>query len=298
MGTHTAGKSAFTGALALSALTVGAIAAAGLGSAPTANATCASFFGISTSAECSSTPLSIAIAIGTGAQAKADGLFGSAFALGTNALAYTNEAFNFATAAGDNSLAVGSGLFGITAALGPSTQAQTTGNPSLGNLGANIALNISPGNETPYLTAANGTGNVALNLFGTNNGGINGTLATGVATTATNIGGRNTLVSADGGFLNSAFTVLGSGNSVFAGPGPLATAGSMVQPSSTVTKQQLVFNINGVRIPNTAAVEDNKKPKPAAATGSAAAASERGTAAMTADAGKRSNDRHTGRKRG
>lgn len=297
MGTHTASRSAFTGALALSALTLGAIASAGLGSAPAANATCASFLGIGNSADCSSTPLSFAIAIGTGAQAKADGLFGAAFSLGTNAIASTSEAFNFAAAAGDNSLATGSGLFGITAALGPSTQAQTAGNPSLGNFGANIAMNISPLNETPYLTLARGTGSVGLNLFGTNDGGINGTLAVGVLASATNIAGRNTLVDADGGFLNNAFTVLGSGNTVTAGPGPLAVAGSLLQTNATVTKQQFGFNINGLRLPNTAAAERNAKAVPGAAAGSATGTGKRASATANADTGKRSNDRQGGGRR-
>ena len=46
------------------AVTSGLLASAGLGLAPTANATCASFFGIGNSAECSSTLFSVAFAIG------------------------------------------------------------------------------------------------------------------------------------------------------------------------------------------------------------------------------------------
>ena len=67
------------GALAV-ALGVGAT---GLGLAPTANATCASIFGIGNSADCTSTLFSGALAIGDGAVAHADGLFGAAFVVGT-----------------------------------------------------------------------------------------------------------------------------------------------------------------------------------------------------------------------
>ena len=59
-------KAKFTGAM-LSALTVGTLATAGLGTAPTANATCASFWGINNGGGCTSTLFSVAVAIGPGA---------------------------------------------------------------------------------------------------------------------------------------------------------------------------------------------------------------------------------------
>ncbi len=73
-----------TGALVAGAVASGLFASAGLGSAPTANATCASFFGIGNSADCTSTLFSVAVAIGDGAVAHADGLLGAAVVVGTN----------------------------------------------------------------------------------------------------------------------------------------------------------------------------------------------------------------------
>ena len=116
MGKRSSGRTKSTGKIAVSALTAAAIATAGLGSAPTAHATCASFFGIGNSANCTSTPVSIAIAIGTDAQAKATGLFGAAFAVGTNSAALTGDAFTFGVAAGDFAYAAGAGVFGIAVA--------------------------------------------------------------------------------------------------------------------------------------------------------------------------------------
>src|SRR5262245_129566 len=82
-----------TGGLAC-ALTSGVVASAGLGLAPTANASCASFFGIGNSADCTSTLFSVAFAIGDGASAHAaDAFFGAAVAVGTGAAATSNDAF-------------------------------------------------------------------------------------------------------------------------------------------------------------------------------------------------------------
>ena len=67
----------------LGAVVSGALAAGTLTAAPTANATCASFWGIGNSADCTSKLFSVAIAIGGNAQAHADGLFGAAFSIGT-----------------------------------------------------------------------------------------------------------------------------------------------------------------------------------------------------------------------
>jgi hypothetical protein len=71
MSRNTVTRTKLLSAAAASAVAVGALATAGLGSAPSANATCASFFGIGNSADCTSSPTTIAIAIGNGAQAHA-----------------------------------------------------------------------------------------------------------------------------------------------------------------------------------------------------------------------------------
>lgn len=303
MAVYTSGKARFIGATAVSALASTTIAMAGLAAAPAANATCASFFGIGNSADCTSTPLSIAIAVGTGAQASAKGLFGSAFALGNGSISATEDAFTFAVGAGNNTIAVARGLFGIATAFGPHTTAGTDGNPSLGNIGFNIALNISPTNPTLYPTVAGGTGNLAVNLFGTSTtSGTKEVLASGLFTIAGNLGGNNNnvwtssgalnssfnflgsnnTVISGGGNLNNAFNVFGSGNGVQASPGPLAIAGSIGRSNTLVSKQQPGININGVRIPNTAAA--NKTPKP---TSSATTSTHDGSAGKSTGGSRR-----------
>ena len=89
-----------TGGLVAGAVTSGVLAGAGLGLAPTANATCASAFGIGNSANCTSTLFSVALAIGDGASAHADVFFGASFAVGAGAAATTSGAFTLATATG------------------------------------------------------------------------------------------------------------------------------------------------------------------------------------------------------
>lgn len=277
-----------TTSVAATGLAAGMIAAAALVQAPTANATCASFFGLGNSANCTSTPLSIAIAIGNNASAKAEGLFGAAFAAGTNATALTSDAFTFAVGAGDGSLSITKGLFGIGVTVGPGTTAGTQGDPALGNLGFNIALNISPTNPGLYPVVSGGVGNLAVNLFGTSTVfGTKEVLATGYFNVATNVGGNNNdvwaasgflssalnlggsdgSVKAGGGALDSAINLGGSGNTVYASPGPLAVAVSVGQSGATVSKQQPGININGFRLPNTAAaLNSGKKARPAAAS--------------------------------
>lgn len=329
MSEQASAKTRFMANIGASALTAAAIAGSALGVAPAANATCASFFSIGNSADCTSTPFSVALAFGPGAQAQATGLFGAAFSIGdgasakspglfslasavgtkaraeangtfgaamtagVNSIVQTEDVFTLAAALGDNSLALGKGAFGIAAVLGPYTYAGTAGDPARGNLGFNIAVNVSPANKLPYSYQAGGIGNLAVNLFGTsddpggkfsyayglgsvvaNLGGSRNELTSyGILSNASNMFGSNNKVTAASDkvndlALNAAFTVFGSGNTVYAGPGPVAVAGSIAQTGATVAKQQPGVNINGIRIPNTAAAVD---PQPAAAvTGRAA----------------------------
>src|SRR6476619_3177611 len=86
------------GALVAGAVTSGLFASAGFGLAPTANATCASGFGIGSNPDCTSTLLSGSLAIGDGAQAHADGLFGAAFVVGNSTAATSSgSVLNLAT---------------------------------------------------------------------------------------------------------------------------------------------------------------------------------------------------------
>jgi hypothetical protein len=254
----------------LATLAAGALTTVGLTSAPGANATCASFFGINSGGNCTSSQTSIAIAIGTNAQAHAIGLFGSAFAVGTNAIAATDGALDLATTVGDNSVAGSFGVFGMATQLGSNGVAATDGQGlSHNQLGLNFALNVSFGTTAVNgsLAEAYGIGNVAINLFG------NGTvtlghlaLAYGTLNGATTLGGTNNIVSAGlgTGTANYAFGVLGSGNQVKAGPGPVAIAGSILQTGANITKQGPGFNINGFKVGGAAATPPVAHAKPAA----------------------------------
>ena len=130
------------GGVLLGALVSGAMVAGTLTGAPAANATCASFFGINNGGGCTSTLTTIAIAIGTGATAHADGLFGAAFAIGTNSSAFT----------GNSPLAVPPASLGL---------------PAFGNIAIAVGTADTPGK---YQAGAGGIGNVAVSLFGRQTG--------------------------------------------------------------------------------------------------------------------------------
>lgn len=263
---------------------VGAVAAGAvaMGSAPVAGATCVSAFGLGNTAECSSTIASVAIALGTGAEAHADGLLGAAFAAGDGAQARTADAFTFAVAGGTQARAISGGFGGIAIQLGANGLAAADG-PAL-----NIAVNIAdaaalPGPEPEGAwSEAWGVGNVAVNLFG--NAGTSETrtyiLAWGTATASINLGGYETQVrpGLTPGTLNLGFAVSGSNNTVTVGPGPLAIAGSVAQTGATVTKVGPGININGFVIGGAASekapavtARQSKRTGPAAASSAKAA---------------------------
>ncbi|MCX2930545.1 hypothetical protein ORI20_09680 [Mycobacterium sp. CVI_P3] len=252
----------FTGAIAVGALTAGALATTGLGSAPSANATCASFFGIGNSADCVSTPTSIAIAIGTGSQALAYGWFSSAVAVGNSAIAVAGDVvqtniFDFGTAIGNNALAQATGIVGMATQLGSNGVAVAVASTSLNYLGLNTALNVSLGTTVVggSVVEAIGKGNLAVNLFGNGTGGGHLAYALGTLNTAWTVGGTNNKAIANGGNGNAAFADFGSGNTVAAGPGPLAIAGSILQTGQVVTKSGPGFNINGIKVGGAAATD-------------------------------------------
>lgn len=263
-------KIRFTGTFALGAMAAGAIASAGLVAAPTANATCVSAFGIGNSADCRSNLFSTAVAIGNGARAYADGQFGAALSFGSTAYAETGSAFNFAVTAGSESSAITRSLFGIAANVGDRGSAGVTNFGQKGSLGLNIAVNVAPPavNNTESSAFANGMGNIAVSL----SRGDSTATAFGLANTAANLGGKSTSVFTgfDPSSFSTAFNVFSTGNTVRSGPGPFAGAVSVFY-NQDVTKEKPGININGIRVPNTAAaVNPNKKaskPSPAAATG-------------------------------
>ena len=141
------------GALVAGAMTSGLFASAGLGLAPTANATCGSIFGLSIGTGCTSTLFSAAFAIGDGAVAHADGSLGVAFVVGTNSTATTSSGsvFNLATSLfGDNNHAMAEGSIGNFATnIGGSDNSVTT----IGGL-LNTATNILGSGNNSRQTAA------------------------------------------------------------------------------------------------------------------------------------------------
>lgn len=265
------GKHRIIGSTALGAFAAGTLISAGLAGAPTANATCASFWGLGNSADCTSTIGSVAIALGTGAQATATGLFGAAFAVGDNSTANNQGSLSFAVTAGNSSVAYTTGLFDIALQLGSGGQAQAGVLPSTGPIGLNLAINIGPGANPYSSVGANGLGNLAVNLFGTGTGAFdtNQVAAAGIANIATNIGGRKNIVTAasgvGGGGLNNAFNLFGTGNTVSAITGPLALAGTIGVNGQNVLKNTPGININGFKVGGASAV-NARKASPAAAS--------------------------------
>ncbi|WP_059018778.1 hypothetical protein [Mycobacterium sp. M26] len=296
--THT-----FVATAALGALTLG-----GLASAPNADASCASFFGIGNTAECTSNLTSIAIAIGTNATAKANGLFGAAFAVGTNAGAQTDGPLSFATAVGDGSAATtDSGALSVALAGGVNAsasagQATPYAPASVGNVAVALCTK-------DCIADSRGIANVAINLFGdTSDVGVQGS-----ATVAADVGGTESFTSVYGNFsnalslfgtksntsassmtvafLSTAFTIGSRGTGsvtqvVQAGPGPFAIAGSIFQTDAIVTKAGPGFNINGIAVGGASAL-GKRSPQ----SGSAAKTS---TSNSTKKAAGRSGSKSTG----
>lgn len=288
------------GGALVSTLVSGALVAGALSAAPTANATCASFFGIGNSANCKSNLTSIAIAIGPNAKALADfGYFGVSLSVGADAVAFTPGIFTVATAVGDNAQSVAGGFFSIATTLG------ANGVASAGGQGLNIALNVTPATTVPNGSGvvADGFGNVGVNLFGSGTDVEKHLIrAAGILNTSVNLGGTdnkvwagegsdvlngafnalgsgNFVATGGGGGLNLAFKTFGNGNLVIAGPGPVAIAGSILQNGQPTTKSGPGFNINGFKVGGAAAVAPKKTAAPSAtahASGRKAAASGAG----------------------
>jgi hypothetical protein len=213
-----------------------------------ANATCASFFGIGNTAECTSVPGSIAMAIGANAVASARGVFGFALAVGTNATAGTDDFLTTAITFGNRALAAASGVVGFALQIGDYGYVYASGPATAPHgLGFNTAISFSPYNQTlgGSFVHAHGIGNTALNLNGSSStpGGHN-VLAEGLFNNASNIGGDDNHIVAVGRG-NSAFNVFGNHNGVAANPGPLAVAGAVFQNQAVINRERTGINING-----------------------------------------------------
>jgi hypothetical protein len=206
------------------------LAAAALSGAGTANATCASISGIGNSTTpgntCTSTAGSFAVGLGSGVQARSNGLFDGAVAVGPNngpndfTAAQSTGNLNFAYAQGTNAIA--------SAGFQPS---------DTGNVAINIA-NSPTGTFSEVDAGGQGTtpgiANLAVNLGGTSDPvtGFTNVEALGTGNVAINVGGVSNGVSAGalsptGGTLTSAFNLFGSNNVVVTGAGPFAVAGTI-----------------------------------------------------------------------
>jgi len=149
----------------LGALVSGVLAAGTLTGGPAASATCASFFGIGNSADCTSGFSSIAIALGPNATATAQGILGAAVAIGAGADALTS--YNSATT---------QGILGAAVAIGTDAEAWTYGNGSLslaagpkerafsfGTLSTALAVGVGVGSTYAWVEAGDSESDV-LNL--------------------------------------------------------------------------------------------------------------------------------------
>jgi hypothetical protein len=254
---------------------VGATAlAAALGTAPQASASCASFFGVGNSSDCVSSPTSIAIALGPGAQAYALGTLGSAISVGSlsysitdgdtaaatatalgngaGAYVYNDSRLSTAFAAGTNAgSVVNGGDLELSGAFGDNTLGFTgpanSGKPAYGNLA------IAMGNSSHLAQAAAvGTGNIALNVFSPSSAKTFGSnlIASGAFNIASSLFSRDSVVYAgyggkqQTGTRNVAFSGFGRGNDIEA-RGPGSIVGSLFQSAASVIRSGPGITING-----------------------------------------------------
>lgn len=281
----TAGMAQRPKMLAFAAVTAGALAAAAVGSVPTANATCVSFFGIGSGGQCSSTLTSIAIAFGTNAEAHADGLLGAALTLGNSSSAYTvaGALANLAITTGDSNMTSAGGLGSVAFVASGINQSVVAGSGGItsGSVG-NLAVSLASPEATE--TSATGIANFSLNLAGAGRvvgSGVglttvnvvglgvdldNGGVLNGVA----NVSGLNTRISNlrnSGGIGNLAFNFIGSDN-VVETDGMLAVAGAIGSTGQTVTQSGPGVNISfGRSAASAGATRNIERVSAAASTG-------------------------------
>ena len=260
----------------VTAVSTGALAAAAFAAAPHASASCASFFGIGNSADCTSTPTSFAIALGPGAKAYAQGTLGSAIAVGALSYASTddNTMLGSATALGNGAGAYLAGGARISTAFSAGTDAAAVINGGVLNLAAGLgdhtlgyvntpgsgpaggSLAVAVGNSKYLAQAvADGTGNVALNVFSPASAKDFGSnvVAAGTFNMAASLLSRDSLVYAGygakqtSGTRNAAFSVFGRGNDIEAG-GPGSIVGSIFENGAKVLRQGPGLTINGATL--------------------------------------------------
>lgn len=227
------------------------VAAAALGTAGTANAACASISGLGNTANCQSTPTSFAINLGDNTNfAQAKGLFtGAIVTNGTNNIASSTGAFSAAIVGGTNSAAATNGNLALAFAQGTRVLAAAGG--TAGDVG-NVAINIgnSAGGLGTNNAIAAGFFNIAANVGGNAVTKASQVQAIGLGNAAFNFASDDfKVVAGTAGTpatLSSAFNFFGKGNTVTAGPGPLAIAGAINLVNKTVTQTGPGININNL----------------------------------------------------
>lgn len=271
---------------ALGAATLGVVTAATMASVPTANATCFSAFGIGSGGQCTSTLTSIAIAIGTNAEAHAEGILGAAMTFGDNSsaatvagalsnLAVTFGNTNLTSAGGIGSLAfvanginqtVLAGVGGLTSGNFANFAASLTSPEATETIASGIA-NTSINFVGSGLVAGNGVGLTTVNFVGINNNLNNA----GVLNNITNISGDNNNITNNvgkGGIGNFGFNLIGTDN-VIRTSGSFAIAGAIGSQGQTVNQDGFGVNLSlGKRVLHSAGATNaaaSKSPKPAAA---------------------------------
>lgn len=264
------------------------LAAAALGSAATANATCASFFGIGGGAQCSSSRTSIAIALGPGATANATGLFTVAIAngLGNSAgqttVATADGSVNWAYAGGPDSKTTTHSIVSLGVVQGRSVVAVVGGvsGKDLFNTALSVGSQglVGPPVTGDYPVLVAGIGNLAVDFFGGRGGTGGFTEVIGALNSAFSVGNRGTALSAgtlnliagpaEPSVLTTVFSLFGTGNTVKAVPGPLSIAGSVGQTGATVKQTGPGININNTVVLSAAATGANKKSKAASTASS------------------------------
>ncbi|MEV0673564.1 hypothetical protein [Mycobacterium sp. NPDC050441] len=226
-----------TSVLLAGVATTGALLAGLAYSGPSANASCISAFGLSSSADCSSGLADVAIAIGDGATASAYGWFTGALAIGDGASAVVPAEFlslNSLSAA----LAVGEGSY--STARGILTFAYANGYHAYAGSAGLTSLAVTDGAQGHSVTS--GIANIAVNRG--DHVDYNWAEAFGIGNLAVNLDGDGRVVAGFDvdSFASLAFNTSGT-NTVKTQGGPFAIAGAVGQDGVTVSQTGPGINI-------------------------------------------------------
>lgn len=267
------------------AMAAGAVGFSALASAPEANATCASFFGIGNSANCTSTLTTVAFAFGEDAQAHAGGVLGAAISFGNSSSATTAGFGNLAVNNGNGSSAYVGGNFSTAIGWGVNDATVSAGTGGQGaNNWWNAAIAFGARSDETTNVTVNGIANLGVNFIGSGDidaegtgtvtvnalGGLNNLVNHGNLSNVSSFISANTTIN-NTGTLSWAWDVVGATNTVET-TGGFSVAGALFQENETV-----VQNGPGVNLRLRPTVGSSARPnaKPAAATAGPAAANDK-----------------------